>query len=245
MRFFSVLWLAAAASAQTRDIRPSFEAASVKLNSTGTNNSSSHGSERQVNIVNNSLHRLVERAYNVKAFQVAGPKWMDDVRFDVIAKYPEGTKNEDRPAMMRTLLEDRFKLAVHTETRDLPGYVLVVLKRGLKIKPVEKTEGDDSTHSSNGLVKVEVVSVSMKQVADLLGRRLNSTVIDRTGADGFYSFKIQWTLDPSTSGPVDRSADEFAAIQDAIAPLGLRLKAQKVPVQVIVVDHLEKTPTEN
>ncbi len=196
-------------------------------------------------MVNQSLHRLIERAYNVKAFQVTGPDWLDNVRFDVIAKYPEDTKNEDRPAMMRTLLEDRFKLSAHNETKDLPGYALVVPKSGLKLKPVEEPHGSDSTNSQNGLVTVKVGGVSMAAVADLLARRLGSTVVDNTGAAGVYSFEIHWQLDTANAGSVDRGADEFAAIQDAIATLGLHLQAQKVPVQIVVVDHIERVPVEN
>jgi len=194
---------------------------------------------------NQTLRRLVERAYNVKAFQVSGPDWMENVRFDVMAKYPPDTRSEDRPAMLRTLLEDRFKLATHRETKEVPGYALVVAKGGLKIKPVEKGPGGTSSNSTNSLVSLKVTSVSMTELADYLARRLGSAVSDGTGADGVYTFELQWTLDEQFSGAVDREAGEFAAIQDAISALGLHLQAQKVPVEIVVVDHVERVPTEN
>jgi len=69
--------------------------------------------------------------------------------------------------------------------------------------------------------------------------------LDGTGADGLYTFELRWTLDDQLSGAVDRGAGEFAAIQDAISALGLHLQAQKVPVEIVVVDHAERVPAEN
>lgn len=241
-----ILTLAATACwGQTPGARPTFEAASVKPNTSGSNSSSTHGSKGQLVAVNQSMHQLVERAYNVKAFQLTGPDWMDNVRFDVIAKYPENSTNEDRLVMMRTLLEDRFKLVAHTDTKEMPGYALVIVKGGLKIKPVEKVEGGTDSNSTNGAVKFRATSISMKEMASYLARRLNSTVIDSTGNDALFSFQLNWQVDASNTGSVDRGADEFAAIQDAIGTLGLHLQTQKVPVQVVVVDHIERVPVEN
>jgi uncharacterized protein (TIGR03435 family) len=128
----------------------------------------------------------------------------------------------------------------------MPGYALVVAKGGLKLKAVDadKDSGTDS-NSSNSLVTLKVTAVSMKELADYLARRLGSAVIDGTGADGVYTFELHWTLDDQLSGAVDRGAAEFAAIQDAISTLGLHLQAQKVPVEMVVVDHVERVPTEN
>jgi uncharacterized protein (TIGR03435 family) len=232
--------------AQTPDVRPAFEAVTVKPNTTGSGGSSSNGNRSQILMVNQTLKRLVERAYNVKPFQVTGPEWMENVHFDIAAKYPENTRNEDRPAMLRTLLEDRFKLATHSEARQMPGYTLVVGKGGLKIKPVETDkDGGTDSNSSNNSVTLKVTAISMGELADYLARRVGSAVIDSTGVEGAYTFELHWALDASNTGAVDRGADEFAAIQDAIGTLGLHLQAQKVPVQMVVVDHVERVPTEN
>jgi len=248
MRVFSgltiVILTAGAVLAQTPDARPAYEAATVKANTTGSGSSSTNGNKSQILMVNQTLKRLVERAYDVKPFQVAGPEWLENVRFDVAAKYPENTRNEDRPAMLRTFLEDRFKLATHSELRQMPGYALVVARGGLKIKPVEKASEDTSSNSSNTLLTLKVTSIPMSELADYLARRLGSAVADNTGADGVYTFELRWSLD-DTGGAVDRGVAEFAAIQEAIGTLGLHLLAQKVPVQVVVVDHVERAPTEN
>jgi uncharacterized protein (TIGR03435 family) len=235
-----------AAWAQTPDTRPAFEAASLKPNTTASTSSRSNGSKGQLVMVNQTLKRLVERAYDVKPFQVTGPEFMENVRFDITAKYPEGAKNEDRPVMLRTLLEDRFKLATHSETKQLPGYELVVVKGGLKIKPVEEAPDGTSDNSSNNLETLRVTSVPLSQFADFLARRLGSSVVDATNAEGRFTFELHWALDDgSGGGAIDRGAGEFAAIQDAIATIGLHLQATKVPVQVVVVDHVERVPVEN
>ena len=133
-----IMFLAAGAVfAQPQDSRPAYVVASVKPNASFSDSSSSHGSTGQIVFTNLSLKRYIERAYNVKPFQVIGPDWMESVHFDITAKYPPDTKDADRPAMLRTLLEDRFKLAVHRESKEMPGYRLVVAKGGFKLKPVE------------------------------------------------------------------------------------------------------------
>jgi uncharacterized protein (TIGR03435 family) len=171
---------------------------------------------------------------------------MENIRFDVMAKYPPGSKPLDRPAMLRTLLEDRFKLATHRESKEMPGYAMVTAKGGLKLKPVEADkDGGTSSNSSNNSVTLKVTATSMGELADYLARRLGSAVIDGTGAAGVYTFELHWTLDDQLSGAVDRSASEFAAIQDALSTLGLHLRAQKFPVEIVVVDHVERVPTEN
>lgn len=240
-----IFLVAGVALAQTPDARPAFEAAFIKANTTGSTGSRTNGSTGQLVMVNQTLKRLIERAYDAKPFQVTGPEWMENVRFDITAKYPENTKNADRPVMLRTLLEDRFKLVTHGETKELPGFALVLAKSGLKIKPVEKVPGGTSSNSNNNQEDLKVTSIPMADVADFLARQLGSTVVDSTNAEGVYTFELHWTLDDPNGGPVDRGAGEFAAIQEAIGTLGLHLQAQKVPVRMVVVDHVERAPTEN
>lgn len=237
-----LLLLAAAVSVPAQDSRPAYEAASIKVNDSGSGSNSSHGTKGQVVFTNQSLHRLIERAYNVAPFQVSGPDWLDTVRFDIAAKYPSETQNDDRPAMLRTLLEDRFKLAVHRETRSLPGYALVVAKGGLKLKPVDATGGSGNDHNGGKIEVMKAERNSMAQVADWLARTMKETVVDKTGIDGVYTFELRWTRDDLVTDGVDTAPTLATAIQET---LGLRLQAQKVPVEVVVVDHIERIPIEN
>jgi uncharacterized protein (TIGR03435 family) len=222
-----------------------YEAASVKLNNSGSGSSSSHGSKGHIVFTNVSLKQLVERAYEVKPIQVTGPDWMENVRVDIMAKYPPDLKREDQPLMLRSLLEERFKLAVHHKSQDLPGYALVVAKSGFKLKPVDDAGGPST--SSNGKNHVRTLTAKttpMKQLADFLTRTLGEMVVDQTGIDGVYNFEMTWAEEDQK--PDDATADTapslFTALQET---LGLRLKPEKVPADIIVVDHLERVPVEN
>ena len=236
---FTVL-LTGAAFGQAQAPRPAFEAASVKLNTTGDRGSHSDGSRGQVVMSNQTLRRVIERAYSVRPYQVIGPGWLDEVRVDIAAKYPPDSTPENRPLMLRTLLEDRFKLAAHRETRELPGYALVAAKGGFKLKPVEPGD-DDIDHHGNVL---QARKVSMAMLAEHLGRIVGETIADGSGIAGVYDVDLRWTIDDQNAAG-DKQEILIAAFQEALSTVGLRLHPQKVPVQVVVVDHLERAPTEN
>jgi uncharacterized protein (TIGR03435 family) len=234
---------ATAVFAQPQEQRPAYEAASVKLNTSGSGNTSSHGSKGQVVMTNLPLKRLIERAYSVRPYQVTGPDWMENVHFDIVAKYPPDTKDADRSIMLRTLLEDRFKLALHRESKDLPGYGLVVAKSGFKLKPVEPG-GSSSDHNGGRVQTLTAKKTSMAQLADFVSRMLEETVVDKTGIDGVYDFELRWTRDDQPPDVVEPGAAPslLTALQET---LGLRLQPQKVPVEMFVVDRVERAPTEN
>lgn len=224
--------------------RPAYEVASIKPNNSGSGGSSSNGSKGQIVFTNRSLKRLIARAYNVQLFQVVGPDWTEKLHFDIVARYPPDTKDDDRPLMLRTLLEDRFKLSVHKESKELPGYALVVAKGGFKLRPVEP--GGSTTHSNGQRVQnLTATKTSMAALADLLARSLGETVVDRTGIRGVYNFELHWSTDDAQS-PGDNDVSEapslFTALQET---LGLRLQREKVPSEIIVVDHVERVPTAN
>jgi uncharacterized protein (TIGR03435 family) len=237
----TLLLAAGACFAQTAPERPAYEAASVKLNISGSGGTDTDGTRGQIMIRNMTLHRLVELAYSVSPAQVVGPDWMENVRFDVTAKYPPDANAADRWLMLRALLEERFKLAVHRESREVQGYALVVAKGGFKLKPVEAGE-NDTDHAGGRVQTLTAKSTSIASLAGLAARYLGAVVIDKTGIDGVYDFQLRWTSDGENTDNADAPPLFPVAIQET---LGLRLQAQKVPAEVIVVDHAERIPTEN
>jgi uncharacterized protein (TIGR03435 family) len=146
--------------------------------------------------------------------------------------------------MLRSLLEDRFKLAVHRESKEMPGYTLVVGKRGFKLKPVEPGGGSDTNSTGSRVRTLTVKRTSMASLADLMARNLNQMVVDRTGLEGVYDFELRWANDDQNpnGSEADAAPSLFTAIQET---LGLRLQPQKVPTEIIVVDYVERVPTEN
>ena len=224
---------------------PAFEVASVKTNTSGSGSSSSNGSKGQTVFTNLTLRQFVTRAYNIKDFQLTGPDWMGNIRFDITAKYPGETTNEQRAVMLQTLLAERFNLAVHRESKEMPAYVLVLAKNGPKRE--EGKPGGVSTSSNRG--RFEDKGVSMAGLADQLARQLERPVADKTGLTGVYNLRLEWTPDDQPAGKGDGAAGEpalgpsiFTALQEQ---LGLKLQTQKMPVEIIVVDHVDRTPIEN
>ena len=238
-----VLLAAGGVAAHAQTARPAYDVAAVKPNTSGSGDSSTRVSPGQIVFTNQTLKHYIERAYNLKPFQIAGPDWLDNVHFDVIAKYPPDTKNEDRSLMLQSLLEDRFKLAVHRETKDMQGYALVVAKGGFKLEPVE-VGGNGGTHTNgNGhVLDLTAKKTSMAALAGIITNNMSEMVVDRTGVEGLYDFALRWRPDEQNSGGADAAPSLFTAIQET---LGLRLQAQKVPVEIVVIDHIEREPTEN
>ena len=175
---------------------------------------------------------------------MTGPDWMENVHFDIAAKYPPDTRNEDRPLMLRTLLEDRFKLSVHRESKEISGYALVVAKGGLKLKPVEPGGSGANSNSDGVRTTLKATKVSMADLADFAARRLGAMVVDKTGIDGVYDFELSWANEDlnSTDAGADALPSFVCRLQEKI---GVRLQPQKVPVEIVVVDRVERVPTEN
>jgi uncharacterized protein (TIGR03435 family) len=163
--------------------------------------------------------------------------------------------------MLQALLADRFKLAVHHETKDLPVYSLVIAKGGFKLqesKPDETDpQGRTGMHISGSSGAMRGQLVSMASLAQFLYGRLNRTVLDKTGLTGKYDFMLKWTPDQNQMQPAGgfqatsggAPGGQPALVADAGAPdlftavqeqLGLKLESGKGPVEVIVIDHVER-----
>lgn len=243
-----LLWAACAAFSQSPAEPVAFEVASVKPNLSGSGSSSYHTTHGEVRMQNLSLKRLIELAYGMHECCVSGPGWLETVKFDIDAK-PSAPVPDDRIApMLQALLIERFKLAVHRESKVLPAYALVVAKSGSKLHPSEPGNGS-SLNSHNNQMTAQ--RVTMAGLAEFLSRRLERPVIDQTGIVGGFDFNLDWTPDEATPpAPGDtaerRRPDYISAILAALQPqLGLRIEAEKLPMDVLVVDHAERTPTEN
>ncbi len=183
-----------------------------------------------------TLKGLICAAYQVKDFQVTGgPKWIDADRFDINAK-AEGAANDTQlKDMLQTLLAERFQLVFHHEEKIAPSYALVLIKSGLKIKPVDGATGTNSNGSKGQL---EVTGMTMSRFAETLSRELKTPVTDLTATPGAYDFKLQWSTEGDAN---DMESALFAALQ---SQLGVKLESRKLPIDMVVVDKAEK-PSEN
>jgi uncharacterized protein (TIGR03435 family) len=201
-------------------------------------------------MTNVTLKSCIVYAYGVTDPQVSGPDWLGSEAYDFVAKAPSGATEDQIPLMFRALLADRFKLALHRDTKELPVYAIAVAKNGPKIKKVESE--DHGTSSSRG--HLTATAISMGRFANVLARpgfALGRPVVDQTSLDGLFSFTLDWTPENTSAVPdrksnEPRNADEaptiFVALQEQ---LGLRLEARKAPVEILVIDHADKVPSEN
>ena len=238
-----------------------------------------------------TLRQLIADAYQVRSWQVVGPDWLTTGRFDVVCKMPAGSRKEDAPLMLQSLLADRFKLAMHRELKEQPVMALVVGKDGPKLKespseaplnPGEPSEVDRAANKkkdsslgmtvgttgvrmtlepTNSSVHVEASRMTMAYLADLLGRSTfgnGRPVVDMTGLEGSYEVILDIPLAalgtaviadagvPDGPPPAAAASDPGGGRKlESLKSLGLDLVSRRAPVEQLMVDHAEKTPTEN
>jgi uncharacterized protein (TIGR03435 family) len=198
---------------------------------------------------------LLEWAYAIQPSEHSGgPSWIGDDCYDVIAKaegnaIAEGKATDDRMRLMlRTLLADRFKLMLHRERKELSAYVISVGKTAPKLFPPKDGETNSVRFATQAVPDQNTVSYriaftryTLKQLCDLFARQMDSVVVDRTGLNGEYDFTVELTPDESRPNP----ADPVLLITAMREQLGLTLKSQKTPVDVLVIDSAEKVAAGN
>jgi uncharacterized protein (TIGR03435 family) len=179
----------------------------------------------------------------VKDFQVTGPEWLDSDHLDIAAK-PSSTASEDQMRMMmQSLLADRVKLALHRITKETQAYVVVIGKGGAKLVE-SKSEGESDIQPDQARMQLTILRTPLSQLTDLLYNVLRTPVVDETGLKGKYDLNINVAKYVSMSS--DGPPDPIGLIQTALQEeLGLKLESRKVSLDMLVVDHAEKTATEN
>lgn len=184
---------------------------------------------------NVTLKEVIGEAYQVKQYQIAGgPGWLDSDRFDIAATIPAGAGREV-PKMLQRLAAERFGLALHRETRELPVYVLQVGKKGSKLTPAKSATG--ISRDSDGTRSHLTAETTLAAFVDFLSQRLDRPVLDETGLTGAFEITLDWVSD--SDDPVGPSI--FTAVQEQ---LGLKLERRRAGVETLVIDHADK-PSEN
>jgi uncharacterized protein (TIGR03435 family) len=194
-----------------------------------------------------SVQFFLQYAYGLQSFEViGGPDWITSERFDIDAKQPTGHDDFARfPQMLRPVLAERFKLAIHRELRQMPAYALLLARGGSKMIAA-RPDDEPGTRGGNGQLVAK--RMTMPSLASILSRMTSRAVQDRTGLTGAFSFTLTWTPDdfqkpdPLGRPPANAEAPSlFTALQEQ---LGLKLESTRAPVDIVVIDHIER-PTEN
>jgi len=246
-----------AALVRAQDPQPVFDAASVKL---AVGDPVPGGYRHQITpggitMLHVSLGYCIRIAWSLRySYELIGPGWLDPptgVLVDITARTAEPTTEDRIKRMLQTLLMERFKLAAHREARPLPSYSLVLIQKDPALRPSDgKSEPNMKPGSKPHSQAFQ--NVSMAQLALYLSPPLTSRpVLDQTGLAGGFDFELDFSpyiLDAdgkqivNARGAID---SEGAAIQALRDQLGLALKPDRAPFQVLVIDHVEKTPAGN
>jgi uncharacterized protein (TIGR03435 family) len=250
--------------------RPSFEAASIKTNKSSSPLVRLSMPTGRLSGVNVTLRMLIRNAYQLPDFRmIGGPLWIDSDRFDIEATAGAAVGFDQVRAMERTLLEDRFHLKTHTETRELPIYVLSVARRDGKLGDQIKASGTEclpmkppagapppappppgptpagapQCPSMLAPGNVSGRKITMARLVTTLSLFVNRQIVDRTDLAGEFDLDLRWLPDQAPPAdvrlaPADATAPSlFTALQEQ---LGLKLEPSRGPVEVLVIDGVQK-----
>ncbi len=197
---------------------------------------------------NTTLKRLIAEAWRLQLSQVIGPSWLSKNEYDIEARIPQGAASDQRALMLKSLLADRFGLKMHSESRPMRAYALVVAQGGPKIHPVSPGtaaavrpgshfRGDMRQFADLLAVQFSIPASSDPRVPSIgLGPQI--PVLNETGLEGTYEFSIDIKPELNTDG--------FTAWSRVLEDqLGLKVENRKGSVKVLVVDNASMMPTEN
>jgi uncharacterized protein (TIGR03435 family) len=215
-----------------------FDTASIRVNTSGSEHSEINDPKGgRFTAVNATLSSIVLNAWNLRKFQVERlPGWAVTTRYDIHARFDPAEKmTEERfQEMLRGLLIERFAMKTHWVTREMPIYALVQTKGGARMVASTSVSAQPVINGGGGAGAKTLVftKVGMKLLAFYLGNQVERLVVDQTGLDGEYDFRLTWAPDETAAST---EASMFRALQEQ---LGLRLAARKGPVSVLVVDQV-------
>jgi uncharacterized protein (TIGR03435 family) len=228
---------------------PRFEVASVKRSTSGAPGFTMMPEPGRFSASNVPLRFIIMAAFRVPMYRLdGGPGWIDSERYDIQGKEPDGAPPQQWPERLRTLLAERFSLATHTERRSVPGFALM-LARGdgrlgerlrrtdgcentPSLPPCGQARGSDHSYQMNGL--------GLSMLANVLTLHVGRPVDDRTGLTGTFVVELDWALE-RRPGPPSAPPDNGVALVTAIQEqLGLKLQRERVDVDVVVIDRVER-----
>jgi len=206
---------------------------------------------------NVDIRFLIAEAYHVKQDAViGGPDWIDSDHYNVSAKItaqdgaaPPKLTTGQRRQMLQALLADRFKLTLHSDTREATVYNLTVAPGGSSLRPTalsDPTSGSAKPFSGypayTAAGQVTSQSVTLASLSDFLSGALRHPVTDKTGLTGKYDFTLKWI--PDNTPPDSANAGDTSIFTAVREQLGLRLEPSKGPITTLVIDRIER-PSDN
>lgn len=230
-----------------------FEVAAIKPSAPGQPGWMTKQTQDTVHIVNAPLKQWIEMAFSVSDYALKAPAWLDGVRFDLDAKAPAGVQLDpkNKSEMLRNLLIDRFGLESHEEHGTVFGYELIVGNK-LLLKPSDLSDPKQRGGNDWGSVKIDGHNMPMSDLAMFLGKVLNTPIVNDTHISGGFEVNLIWRPDDDQAAAAlakqlkinvdDLPTTVFIALQEQA---GLRLQRAQVPSDILVVDNIDRQPTDN
>ena len=233
--------LALTLHAQAPAPRPSFEVAAIKRNVTGSSFSGNRTLPGgRISMENQRLRQIIRSAYGSSDLEIiGGPNWIDDERWNIVATAGSNAGEGEVPwrEMLKTLLMERFKLIAHVEQRERPIYGIVFARADKQLGPAihptacppKAPNCEGTTANTNGIVSGTMIGKGreLSDIARSLSPYAERRVFDRTGLQGRFDYELKWSEDASF----------FTAVQEQ---LGLKLESQRAPLDVVVVDSVDR-----
>jgi uncharacterized protein (TIGR03435 family) len=232
-----------------------------------------------------SLRECISTAYGLKSYQIIGPDWLPADKFDIAAKLPDGANTSQVRDMLQVLLDERFHLKMHRESKEFPAYSLEVARSGLKLQ--ELSSDSKATPTPDTTVDVTVTGsadgtnynfgngstltfgqggvvakrITMGMLTDTLSWYLERPVVDRTGLKGNYDMVLDVSAEDARAMSIRAGVVAGIALPPAITALldkpwgdsltnslsktGLRLERRNLPFEIMIIDNIDRKPTDN
>ncbi|MGD0499342.1 MAG: TIGR03435 family protein [Bryobacteraceae bacterium] len=248
---------------QPSPARPAFEVVSIRPGSPGSmmdliqsGKMHSRIDDALLDLGSVSLSAVIQFAYRLPADRISGPGWLDDARFDILAKLPVGASKSQAPEMLQSMLAERFHFAAHRDQKVMPVYELMVGKGPLKLKESANDDSEPIPCEGGLLAHLTCHKVTLEQLANQLSHKwdIDRPVIDVTGLKGAYDFTMGFDLvagggrrgSGSAAGQPNGPPDPTEiSLAEAVRRLGLRLEPARRTFDYLVIDHVDRVPTEN
>jgi uncharacterized protein (TIGR03435 family) len=225
---------------------PTFEVASVRASQQGRE--AIEVNPGSVSMRNITLQSCVRWAYSVLDYQITAPGWMNETWFDIFAKSSSPAKESELREMMQGLLASRFQLVLHRQNKELSALVMTIGKNGHKLQPADS---DGPPSFKTGKMSLTGTNATLAQLADFLSHELRYPFVDETGLQGRFNYSLD--INAYVTEEVMKSAPPGGPPPDApgiIAQamktqLGINVEGKKATVEMLIIDHAEKVPTDN
>ncbi len=242
MRTLSAVIFAAVLAHGQSIPRPAFDVASIRVSTPSREEIDASAGTLTMRSV--KLSTCIRWAYKLNVYEISGPDWIESARFDITAKSENRATEDQLRLMLRTLLDQRFRLVAHRAPKAVSGYELVIGNdRQLKL---QAAEGGGEGSMTGAALLFEGHKMPLSRLTDIVSSALKAPVRDGTGLTGFYDFKLDLRPYITPLQPGDPPRDPADLVIPALRDeLGLKLEFRKITLDVLVVDQMEKTPTEN